>query len=69
MMRIFATLTEMAVLQPPDPSTGMNGWRMYRIEYDFEDNRPEGIIWAPPHVDPTELEDALNRALNLEGES
>lgn len=60
------SLTENGVMQPPECATHgspMHDWRNFRIEYGFECSCPEGIIWAPKHIDPDALERALAKAL------
>ncbi len=62
-------LTEYAVMKYPE---GMEGWRLYRIEY-WEDQNPfashEAAIWLPPGLIPDEVEDLINNHLKLTGES
>lgn len=35
-------------------ASGMQGWRRYRIEYGY--GGPEGVIYLPPHICPTQVE-------------
>lgn len=58
------SLIEQAVLRPPP---GMEGWRMFRIEYGghAEACIVEGIVWLPPtvtHEDLDRLEESLRGA-------
>jgi len=52
---IRSRLVEQMVLNPPK---GMEGWRMFRIEYG--EGMPEGLIWLPGYADRDGFERELN---------
>ena len=52
------SLTE-EMVQRPDHMGMLRGWRRFRIEYGFECSCPEGVIYVPPEINPTRLEEAL----------
>ena len=60
------SLVEQAVLSPPK---GMEGWRMFRVEYGGHAERclVEGVLWLPGLVDPQIMEDALQVLVSLQG--
>ena len=54
----YPCLTE-EMIQNNDAMGQLAGWRRFRIEYGFECSCPEGVIYAPPDVDPEILERGL----------
>ncbi len=59
------SLVEYAVLNCPE---GMEGWRMYRIEYGGHAQYclVEGTIWLPSNVDAREFEKYMGALLEEE---
>lgn len=55
-------LIEQMVLNSPK---GMEGWRMFRIEYGGHAERclAEGLIWLPQCLDPDNAESTLNELM------
>ena len=51
----WISLVEQAVFRYP---LEMDGWRAYRVEYSGI--TAEGMLWLPPDVNATKVEDALN---------
>lgn len=63
---MLVRLVEQAVMNYPP---GMDGWRMYRIEYGVPAERciAEGVIWLPGDCDGQAVEDWLcHKARNTE---
>lgn len=58
----MASFTEEMVLNPKHMGR-IEGWRRYRIEYGFEDETPEGIVYLPSHINPDLLENFINRLI------
>jgi len=62
---VRVSLVEQAVMRPPE---GMEGWRMFRVEYGGHAERclVEGVLWLPGLVDPQIMEDALQVLVSLD---
>ena len=56
----YVNIVEMGVYHAPE---GLEGWRAYRIEY-WKPGAPfafrEHLIWLPPDLNQTDLEDWIN---------
>jgi hypothetical protein len=62
------SLTEEMILNPDALPEHMRHLRRYRIEYGFEDESPEGLIYLPPFVDPDEIEEIICRGYDSKWE-